>query len=373
MSTTIVALGCHSRPVPARNESAYADSKQCKACHHAIYQTYQRTGMARSFYRPDSANTPAATFFHKTSATNYAMLQRDGKFYQRRWQIGYQGREENVDELQIDYVIGSGNHVRAYLHLTSRGTLIELPLAWYAEKGGSWAMNPGYDTPAPDTRRKITYDCMFCHNAYPEIPAGHEAYGSEPVFSGNPPTGVDCQRCHGPGAEHVRIAQTAGAAKENIQSAILNPARLSADRQMEVCMQCHLETTSRRLPADIKRFDRGPYSYRPSEPLSRFMLYFDNAPGSGRESKFEIVNSAYRLRQSRCYLATDGKLTCELCHNPHDVPHGEAAVAHYAQVCRQCHAAAFDALVTARQHTGAMRTASPVICRSDAPKMLCTR
>ncbi len=351
--TATLALGtisCHSQRTPPRTESAYTDAKQCKACHLAIYQTYQRTGMAQAFYRPEPKNTPAGTFFHKTSGTYFRVSQRDGKFYQRRWQIGYQDREENVEESQIDYVMGSGHAVRAYLHRTSRGTLIELPLAWYSEKGGHFGMNPGYDTVAPDTRRKIGYDCMFCHNSYPEVPAGHAAVGSEPVFAGKLPEGIDCQRCHGPGANHVALAQTAGSTKETIRAAILNPARLAADRQMEVCMQCHLETTSRRLPSEIKRFDREPYSYRPSEPLSRFKLFFDNAPGTGREAKFEIVSSAYRLRQSRCYLATGGKLTCELCHDPHNIPRGDAALTHYAKICRQCHAAAFDSLVAANQH-----------------------
>jgi predicted CXXCH cytochrome family protein len=363
LATVIASLGCHSRQTPhhtaERAGSAYTDARKCNVCHTAIYQQYQRTGMAEAFYRPSVGNTPATTFFHKTSATHYAVLQRDGKFFQRRWQIGYQDREENVDELQIDYIMGSGKHVRTYLHRTSRGTLIELPLAWYAEKGGYWGMNPGYDTAAPDTRRRIGYDCMFCHNSYPEIPAGHQEANSEPVFSGSLPGGIDCQRCHGPGANHVATAQTPGAKVETIRAAILNPARLSADRQMEVCMQCHLETTSRSLPADIKRFDRAPFSYRPSEPLSSFLLYFDNAPGTGREGKFEIVNSAYRLRQSRCYLASGGKLTCELCHNPHDIPRGKAAVQHYDQVCRQCHAAAFDALVAANQHS---RDADCITC-----------
>src|SRR2546426_8252782 len=35
--------------------------------------------------------------------------------------------------------MGSGNHVRTYLNRTSRNTLIELPLVWYAEKGGVFA------------------------------------------------------------------------------------------------------------------------------------------------------------------------------------------------------------------------------------------
>ena len=60
-----------------------------------------------------------------------------------------------------------------------------LPLAWYAEKGGYWAMNPGYDAPDyPYARRQIAYDCMFCHNAYPKTPPGHDRLGDRPVYSG---------------------------------------------------------------------------------------------------------------------------------------------------------------------------------------------
>jgi hypothetical protein len=44
------------------------------------------------------------------------MVERDGKFYQRRSEVGFDGQESNVVEEQIDYVIGSGNHARSYLH-----------------------------------------------------------------------------------------------------------------------------------------------------------------------------------------------------------------------------------------------------------------
>ena len=47
-------------------------------------------------------------------------------------------------------------------------------------------MNPGYDRPDHDGfRRKIAYDCMFCHNAYPQIPAGHDQPFAEPVYPGS--------------------------------------------------------------------------------------------------------------------------------------------------------------------------------------------
>ena len=119
---------------------------------------------------------------------------------------------------------------------------------------------------------------------------------------------------------------------------------------MEVCMQCHLETTSFPLPNAIVRYERGPFSYRPGEPLADFMLHFDEAAGSGREDKFEIAGAAYRLRHSACFVKSEGAVRCTTCHNPHDIPRGEPAAEHYTKVCRQCHAASFNTLVESGQH-----------------------
>ena len=51
------------------------------------------------------------------------------------------------------------------------GRLVQLPVSWYAERGGYWAMSPGYDRPAHlDFRRVIDAGCMSCHNGYPRAP-----------------------------------------------------------------------------------------------------------------------------------------------------------------------------------------------------------
>jgi predicted CXXCH cytochrome family protein len=348
----------------AQTRDEFVDPKLCIGCHTGIYETYSHTGMAKSFYRPSLANTienysKGNPFYHAPTGAYYAMAQRGGKYFQQRWQIGAGGQPAYLQEWQIDFVIGSGNHVRTYLHRGANGVLIELPLAWYSEKGGYWAMNPGYDTDRFIAPRKIAYECMFCHNSYPRIPAGHERANSVPAYLDPIPEGIDCQRCHGPGGRHARAAQAQGARRqEDIRGAIVNPARLSGDRQMEVCMQCHLQTTSLRLPAAIRRFDRGPFSYRAGEPLGDFLLFFDRAAvtatiTAGSQSKFEIVSSVIRLRESRCFLQSKGALTCLTCHNPHRIPRGEEAARHYNAVCRQCHSSGFDSLVAAAKHTSA--------------------
>ena len=250
--------------------------------------------------------------------------------------LGADGRENNVVEKEIHFVIGSGNHVRTYLHKTPNGQLLELPVAWYAEKGGFWAMNPGYDRPDHmDFRRKVDQECFFCHNAYPEIEVADNAR-PELYLHGAIAEGIDCQRCHGPGRRHVQSVES-GASTETIRKAILNPARLSKQRQLELCLQCHLESTSRRLPNSIRRFSRGFFSYRPGEPLENYILHFDQATGSGQDDRFEIAHAGYRLLQSRCFTKSNGSLTCTTCHNPHEIQRGEEATRRYTQICQGCH------------------------------------
>jgi tetratricopeptide (TPR) repeat protein len=229
--------------------------------------------------------------------------------------------------------------------------LIELPLAWYAESGGHWAMNPGYDNPHPMTHRPIAYECMFCHDAYPEIPAtAHRDLSANPVYNDPLPEGIDCQRCHGPGAAHVRAAQTAGASIQEIRAVILNPVRLSNARQMEVCEQCHLETTSRSLPDRIRHYDQQPFGYMADQPLAGFNSYFSRDPEKGRTDNFEIVNAPYRLRQSQCYLKSGGALTCETCHNPHDLHKSPESATYYASICMKCHAGELPAQIDLHRH-----------------------
>jgi tetratricopeptide (TPR) repeat protein len=333
----------HVQPT-ANDEMVYVDPAICGRCHVRTAETYRQTAMGRSFSRPRSEDRVEDvkthnTFYHKASDRYYATVERNGKLYQRRHQIGFGGKETNELEKQIDFVVGSGTHARTYLHRDSEGKLIQLPVSWYSEKGGYWAMSPGYDRPdQQDFRRRAAYDCMFCHNGYP--PAQQVSTGDEPVYGDQMPEGIDCQRCHGPGGAHVKAASSSSTAQA-IRAAIVNPARLGRERQLDVCMQCHLETTSLRLPNAIRKYDRAPFSYRPGQRLTDYQLFFDHPPGTGFDDHFEIAHQAYRLRKSACFQKS--QMTCSTCHNPHDVPRGRQALEHYVGVCRGCHSSGHPA------------------------------
>src|SRR5579884_1028597 len=175
----------------------YADPAVCGECHGDIASTYSKTGMGRSFHRmTQNAEihwpTPGKPWRHAASDSLFEMIQRDGAWYQRRWQVGFDGKETNVDEKRVDYVLGSGNHATTFLHLTEQNTLQELPLGWYAEKGGYWAMNPGYDRPDyAGSVRPIYYECMYCHNGYPRIPEGAHRDTAQATYLQPLPEGID--------------------------------------------------------------------------------------------------------------------------------------------------------------------------------------
>ena len=320
--------------------NGYINSDTCATCHEQIVETYRQTGMGRSFHRLDPKRTGEDfqnknTIHHQSSNMTYTMLERDGSFYESRKTTGYEGNPSEAYEKRIDYVIGSGNHAHTYLHRSPEGKLIELPVSWYTELGGSWAMSPGYDQPSQmDFRRTIGTDCMFCHNGYPQIDQDTNRSDAA-TFPANLPEGIDCQRCHGPGAAHVKAAETPGIALTAIRAAIVNPAHLTRDRQMDVCKQCHLETTSLPLPNSIRKYNRAPFSFKPGESLNDYALYFDHKPGTGFDDRFEVAHQAYRLAKSKCFLKSE--MTCTTCHNPHQAYRGEQAVAHYIAACEKCH------------------------------------
>jgi tetratricopeptide (TPR) repeat protein len=321
----------------AASSVGYADASSCAVCHAEIARTYALTGMARSFAKLSRAATNLADFsnqnrlHHAASGRHYTMSERDGRFFQRRHEIGFDGSESSILELEAHYVVGSGNHARTFLHRSTDGRLREMPVSWYAERGGYWAMSPGYDRPAHlDFRRLISEDCMSCHNGYP---GAVQDEGNGPKFAEPLPEGIGCQRCHGPGQAHIDAIKSNDI--ETALRAIVNPATLERDRQLETCMQCHLETTSSPLPFQIRRYEQPAFSYTPGKPLADYFIHFDHAPGTGRDDKFEVAGGAYRLRKSACFQQS--AMTCGTCHNPHDIPRGTAAVQHYVSVCQSCH------------------------------------
>lgn len=362
----ILALGCRgskSTATPDASGSAavaqtgattlgYVDDSLCAECHQELFNSFQSVGMAQSFYSADGMQPiedfENSHYYHPASDRHYEMESTAGELFQIRYQVDSAGKRRHELRVKVDAVIGSGNHVRSYLYRTPSGEMFQMPLAWYS-KAKKWRMNPGYDNADHlGFQRKITRDCMFCHNAYPlDIGDGSDTHWQPPTFPKRLPHGIGCQRCHGPGREHIHAAEALDSTADRTVATIVNPAQLSPSLQDDVCMQCHLQPSSQILSEQVRQ-DRANYSYRPGEPLTSYRAMLDYGKdldgstavaqdGAKDEERFEINHHVYRLRQSRCFVESPGEMQCTSCHNPHRKVPAEARVKHYRDACTKCH------------------------------------
>src|SRR5262245_22393568 len=94
----VLALAAACRTPRAKTEAlSYVNPELCAGCPRTIAKTYRETGMGRALSRPAASNTfvegaAEPAYFHSPSNSYFAMVRRDGKYYQRRYQTGFDGK-----------------------------------------------------------------------------------------------------------------------------------------------------------------------------------------------------------------------------------------------------------------------------------------
>lgn len=320
--------------------AGYVEDKVCAGCHTEKYIGYQQIGMSQSFKKPAKRHFiedfAAKPFYHAPSKRYYQIKQQNDDLTFVRYQRDTNGRLINLFERKIDYIIGSGNKTRSYLYQTEVGELFMLPLSWYSETQ-QWEMSPGFEKADHiGVSRQITRECMFCHNALPEVPIDSDWHWQPQVFPHKLPEGTGCQRCHGPGANHVTTVLSGKASLDDIHNAIVNPAKLEPKLRDSVCFQCHMLPST--AMAGPRRFERPDYSFRPGQYINDYLLHIDITDTSiARKDRFEINHHAYRFTQSKCYIESKGELGCINCHNVHKKVPDEQRASYFKAKCLSCH------------------------------------
>ena len=307
----------------------YVGMETCKLCHADKHATFIHTGMGLSFdhaTRSKSAGVFDAHAVVYDSASNF--------YYKPYWENDHlmimEFRLDGKDTVhkrseRIDYIIGSGQHTNSHM-LQVNGYVYQAPITFYTQKK-QWDMAPGMSGGFNSRfSRVIEAECLTCHNGLPELVSGSvNKYAKMP-------TGIDCERCHGPGSLHVAkvssgvLVDTA----KDIDYSIVNPRHLSVDLQNQLCMRCHLQGVNV-LNSDASFFDFKPGD-RISDHWNIFLPKYD-----GANDKFLMASQADRLLQSKCYLSTQ-EISCITCHNPH-LTVKETPRALFNAPCIKCHSA----------------------------------
>jgi hypothetical protein len=215
----------------------------------------------------------------------------------------------------IGVVTGSGTRGQTYLYW--RGdALFELPVSYWTD-GKRWTNSPGYQNGTADFSRPVTAGCMECHATYLQAMSGDS--GGNRFRKETLEVGISCERCHGAGAEHIARYQHRGSADAD---RIVNPAKLSRDRQLDLCAYCH---------SGIQREAIAPaFSYAAGQPLAH---YFKPLEGAVAQHPDVHGNQVGLLELSRCFRESAG-MTCSTCHDTH-AP--EKVAASYSVKCLSCH------------------------------------
>ncbi len=327
-----------------RPEVAYVGDAACTDCHAAIAQRYQAHPMGRS----------ATTDLTRASVERYDPAARN-PFAHQQFELGVELRPPQVfhfvrwnaagrdaarggdpragpNVLLLDYrlpvhvAIGSGTRGRSYLSW-EQGALWQSPVSWFS-LAGHWDISPGFDL-GEGGRRPITPECLFCHVQWVEPVGGAVNRYREPLFP-HRQAAIGCERCHGPGALHVEQRGRAVPVDGPFDPTIVNPRHLSVELQVAVCQQCHLQGQVR-----VVRRGRSVWEYRPGLPWDAFVTVFVRHPHLTEWHR--SVGQFEQMEQSRCYLASQGRMVCTTCHDPHYQPTAGQRDGHYRQSCLGCH------------------------------------
>jgi Flp pilus assembly protein TadD len=323
------------------DSNRYVGINTCRQCHQNIYETFIETGMGKSFDSASHLKSSARFDEHALVYDKYKNL-----YYHPFWQ----GNSLNLKEYrlegsdtvyerteQINYIVGSGQHTNS--HMTNvNGYVYQVPATFYTQKG-QWDLPPGFeDGHNSRFNRKIELECMTCHNAYPKI-----VEGSENKYE-MIPAGIDCERCHGPGSEHVKQkmqGKLIDISKE-IDYSIVNPAKLPIALQMDICQRCHIQGNA------VLNEGKSFYDFRPGMHLSDVMNVYMPVY-KGREEEHIMASHVERLKMSECFIKSNANvsaantlkpfengMTCVTCHNPH-VSVKITGKDHFNNACKKCH------------------------------------
>jgi Tfp pilus assembly protein PilF len=304
----------------------YVGNEACAKCHQAIYNSYQRTPMARASGLAMQNFIPA-DFTHKNSGVHYRIYSEAG----RAWlSFDRDGSNAVHGKRELLYYIGSGQRGLTYL-FADDGYVFEAPINWYGDRK-LWDMTPAYqDATEIPLNLPAHTSCLHCHvsGMRPPIEGSENRY-SAPLLT---QSGISCERCHGPGSEHIK--------SEHLKGAIVNPAKLSPERRDAVCMQCHMEGR-----VSVERRGKHIYDYRPGDSLSDYVRYYVLGDSS---SRLGAVSQVEALAQSTCKNMAGEKMSCASCHDPHFAPAVEQRAAYFRSKCLACHGEAFGAKHHAKQ------------------------
>jgi hypothetical protein len=313
-STTSVGLRAQSKPDVSSAQSQspttfladwrrglfpgnrYVGSQACTQCHAYQSDTQSATLMAHAL-SPGSdirvSGAPAHLTF-QNGPFNYQIEDRGGQAY-----FSVSDGEHSISE-PILYSFGGGVAGQTYV-FRHNGEYYESRVSFYKATGNlditilhphtvPGSLEAALGRPMGS---EAVNQCFGCHST--------AAPGQDHFELNNVYPGIGCERCHGPGENHIAAIK----AGDLNNPRIFNPGKLEAiDLNQEFCGKCH------------QSFD-------------------EVTQLAGQGGLNNIRFQPYRMFKSSGHLSDDARLACTACHDPHGKSSSDPAA--YDAKCLDCH------------------------------------
>ena len=309
------------RPVAVHSGNAVGDDT-CISCHRdkasfqatAHHLTSRLPGASTidgSFRRGENVLPTANRYL------SFRMDATDSGFYETA--VSGLPPDTTTASRRLAFVVGSGRKGQSYLwHDGDR--LYQLPVSYW--RGLGWITSPGYRDGALELNRAIPPRCLECHSS------GFESVSDPAMVNryclSNPMLGISCETCHTAGREHVRRERSTLHAlpRAVVPKAIVNPARLTRQQQIDQCALCHSGAAPNKTAA---------FSYVPGQPIRD---HLEQPPLAFTDAVDVHGNQVELLERSRCFQSS--AMTCATCHDVHQTQRDTVAL---SARCLTCHTA----------------------------------
>jgi predicted CXXCH cytochrome family protein len=279
----------------------YVGSRACEKCHAEIYKHWQKTPMANVVRNPREHLDVVIPDFatndvYKFSKDQVALVY--GSIWKQRYftKVG-----DDYFPLPVQWEI-----------VNKKWSKYQVP-----PTGGDWwaAFYP------PDNMHRPTGPlCDGCHSV------GYDIHTKQ-VAEWN----VGCERCHGPGSEHVA---------HPIRGNILNPAHMDYVAASDACIQCHSQGQPLSIPIEGKYYDWA-VGYQVGLKLADYWKLEDHTLGEQQNFLYFPDGTAHKNRmqgndfvQSVMYRRG---ITCFDCHDVHGTSNYAQLRKPAKELCLDCH------------------------------------
>lgn len=300
----------------------FAGTATCVSCHKGIYDSYISTAHYNTS-RPASTASIKGSFvapdniFTYSKDTKVVMEEQANGLFQSTYVNGVlQG------SYPFDITFGSGRKGQTYLYW-SADKYFQLPVSYFVP-AHSWANSPGFPATHPKFDRSIPSTCFSCHSSMVAMKGVvMEGITTIEAFEKNKIVyGIDCERCHGPAANHVAFHTEHPQEKQAMH--ITKISSLENQLKLDMCAICH---------SGLKTPQKSPFGFKPGDKLSDYI--YPDFKRSTNATDIDVHGNQYQLlTASECFRKSKG-MNCSSCHNTHTTERDNLPV--LSKRCMNCH------------------------------------